>query len=774
MMNGFKQSLDGAWTLYYLPWEEASALPASPSVEAMRKHGAPAVPAQVPCSVELPLMQAGVIADPFTGTNALDTQNYELHHYWFFREFEYGEEPGGEELLFEGIDTLSEIWLNGEKIGETDNMLIPHHMPAAGLRKGKNELFVHIRPVRAEAAGYDYPVGATCGVYNHDSLHIRKGAGMYGWDILPRILSAGLWRSVSLLREPSVRFSQTYLVTDWLEEDTAGYSFFYELETDDLTYKDCYVHIRGRCGDHQFEKRQRLWSKFNFMQGKIENAKLWWPKGRGAQNLYDIEVTLEQGEKILAQSYFRTGLRKVELLRSSSTDEAGSGEFCFKVNNERFFAMGTNWVPLDAIPSRSDARVAECLALAEDIGCNIIRCWGGGWYEDDAFYDLCDEKGLLVWQDFALACAIYPRTKEYAARFEVEVKSVIRRLRQHPCLLLWCGDNESDMCNYWTWRPHHRDPNRNILTREVIPQTLDMEDFARPYLPSSPYIDEECVKSEVPHPPEDHLWGPRDYYKSDFYKNAICHFVSETGYHGCPSPASINQFISPENLWPADNDEWIVHAAAPETDRNSGCAYRIPLMFKQVDVLFRDAAETLAQFALASQISQGEAFKYFIERTRMRKWRMTGIIWWNLIDGWPQFSDAVVDYYYGKKAAYHYIKRSQQPVCLLMSESEADGTIAVYGINDTREEASISYTVRGLWTGFSAVSGKAVLPADASTRLLTITPGGEQELFILEWKKEDGGESGKNHYLHGSPTFDFDAYVKAMQEEELLLTEGFC
>jgi len=371
----------------------------------------------------------------------------------------------------------------------------------------------------------------------------------------------------------------------------------------------------------------------------------------------------------------------------------------------------------------------------------------------------------MVWQDFAMACELVPQDDMFSAAMAEEAAAVIKKYRNHASLVLWAGDNECDQ-SFGGALGMGRDPNSNIITRRVLPGVLKAHDFTRPYLPSSPYTDEEafltggCLS-------EEHLWGPRDYFKGDYYSTSVCHFASETGYHGCPSPASLEKFLAPEHLWPwfdaekgRANDGWLAHAASPELKADAPYAYRIKLMSDQVKTLFGHEPETLEAFSAASQISQAEAKKYFIERFRVSKWRRTGIIWWNLIDGWPQISDAVVDYYLTRKLAYSYIKRSQQPVCLMFDEP-AGGTLTLYAVNDTPRDEKLSFSVTGMFSGtIFAIDMPAEVPADASVPVWSKPCGGEErEFYLIEWQ---GGCAGKNHYMTGLRGMDADAYLKAL------------
>jgi beta-mannosidase len=252
-----------------------------------------------------------------------------------------------------------------------------------------------------------------------------------------------------------------------------------------------------------------------------------------------------------------------------------------------------------------------------------------------------------------------------------------------------------------------------------------------------------------------HLWGPRDYFKSKFYITSLCHFVSEIGYHGCPSPESIRKFISGDKLWPCmGNEEWLLHSTSPVPEAHS-YDYRVELMCKQIAELFTAVPDNLDDFALMSQVVQGEAKKFFIELFRIAKWRRTGILWWNIMDGWPQFSDAVVDYYYNRKLAYYYIRNSQQDVCVMLDEPDSWNQKVVVA-NDTRQDKVINCEITDIDTGEKVFKGEFTAYADKSTVIGEMPyVRNKQRFFTIKWK---GDACGQNHYLDGQPPFDGSAY----------------
>lgn len=720
-------------------------------------------PCTVPGNFELDLQAAGLIDDPFVGMNIAALRQFESTHVWYGRRFSAARTQELDEpwLVFDGIDCFARIFLNGEFLGQTDNMLIEHEFDLRGrLRDGENELMVHLRPAVAEAQNYPYPPGVAGFRQSVESLYVRKAPHMYGWDIMPRAVSAGLWRPVRLDFRPESRIDFTYLETIEANPDRARLKLRYRalLPGADFARDRFEIAVEGVCGDSRFSGQEWMLFEAGTMNILVERPRRWWPRGRGEAALYEVVVRLLKNGVELDRATFRHGIRTVDLRRTSVTDIAGSGEFCFLVNDERVFIHGSNWVPADAYHSRDRERIPTMIGLAEEVGCNMLRCWGGNVYEDDLFYDLCDEKGLLIWQDFAMACAVYPRDEEFAARLAHEATRVVRRLRQHPCVALWAGDNECDHAYLWM---DQGDPNANRLTREVLPGVLRLEDSRRPYLPSSPYLDLIAYERGAQYAPEDHLWGPRDYFKSSYYHNSLCHFASEIGYHGCPSPASIRRFISPHKLWPPeDNDEWILHATSPIPGaRLSEGLYdqRIQLMVNQVREMFGVVPDNLEDFAFASQVVQAEAKKHFVELFRSSKWRRTGILWWNLIDGWPQFSDAVVDYYFQKKMAFGFLQRVQQPLCLILKEP-CNWKQELVACNNSRDAEEVAFT---LWEADHAeplLSSKARVAGDSVTPLGSIPFfAAEKRFYRIEWATQSGAR-GRNHYLAGSPPFDLAVY----------------
>jgi beta-mannosidase len=739
-------------------WELAHRLqPASGPAELHEAFcdGWETLTAQVPGNVELALVEAGKLPDPFVGKNILLLRPYEFHEWWYRRTFPAQPLRPGQRarLIFDGLDCFATVWLNGRKVGESDNALIEHAFEVTECLRagGENTIVVRLASPIQAARNRRFEPSENAIMDEWEAIGVRKPPHCYGWDIMPRVVSAGIWRPVWLeIVEPS-HITSLYFATRHAKSDHAHLRVQWQFVTDRAELEGISLRFTGNCGDSTFTKTVEARFTAGATGIDIGNPKLWWPKGYGEPNLCTVTTELLMDGEVADARTDRVGLRTIELHR---TETAGKeGDFRFIVNGVPILVKGSNWVPADAFHSRDAARYAQLLALADDVGCNMLRCWGGNVYEDHAFFDLCDEKGIMVWQDFAFACSRYPQSLDFLAKVRVEAESVIRKLRNHPSLAVWSGDNEVD----FAYLGDGLDPANNRISREVLARATHRCDPYRPYVPTSPYFSPAAVASgDWDLLPEQHLWGPRDYYKSRPYVESTAHFIGEIGYHGCPNVSSLRRFLSAAALWPwQDNEEWRIHSTDP-TPTPGPMAYRVGLMAKQIAEMFDSVPDNIRDYALASQICQAEAKKFFVEMVRLRKWRRTGVLWWNLVDGWPQFSDAVVDYYLSKKLAYHYLKRVQQPICVMVDEPDAWHVRVVLG-NDSRADAAGCYSVRDADTTEVLAAGDFESPANENKELARIPISrGRQSLWLLEWSV--GDMKGVNHALIGMPPFSLERY----------------
>lgn len=759
-------SLDGEWELSYWPQpEKAVTDPAALSGIEVKT-----IPAKVPGNVELDLLAAGLIDDPMIGANVNKLRAWEGYQWCYTRRFDAPKlEPGQRaELWFGGIDCLADVWVNGKHAGSSADMLIERSFDVTDLieQGGSNTVQVIIRPVVLGAQDHLLGSFSMGNFATEESVYIRKAPHMYGWDIMPRLVSAGLWRGVELRTLNPARFTDVNWVTTHVDTASRNVSLFVDFQTRlpfDQYDKAKVRFTLTRDGKEAYRGEQVLFAHAGRIVVNLEKADLWWPRGYGEPALYEAKGELIGADgQVLDTDVKRIGLRIVQLDLSDIHLPDERGKFCFIVNGEKIFVRGTNWVPLDALHSRDAAQYESAMKLVTDANCNMVRCWGGNVYEDTRFFDLCDENGILVWQDFAMGCSFYPQRADFLDQLREEVTSVVLKLRNHPSLALWAGNNEDDANLFWSrLQPFHLDPNRDQVSRHVIPEVLYEFDPTRPYLPSSPYYSEAVWEkgSLEQYLPENHLWGPRGYYKDKFYTTAPCTFVSEIGYHGCPNRSSIEKMMTKQGVYPWTegrkwNDEWITkstrryEAWGPTMDRNN-------LMLNQVSILFGSVPDDLDDFVFASQSVQAEAMKYFVEMWRSRKFERTGIIWWNVRDGWPIISDAVVDYYGSKKLAYYFLQNVQKNVCLLINDP-VDGAYPLVAVNDTRLPAEGTVTVTDVATGKEVFKGS-----------YNVSPNGRQCVSNLPVMKGQGmlqirydanGESCSNHFLYGEPPYKLKEY----------------
>ncbi|UKS24374.1 hypothetical protein LOZ80_22415 [Paenibacillus sp. HWE-109] len=750
--------LNGQWQLVYFPqdqWpihhpDDLSSLPI------------PAIQAAVPGNVELDLVSSGRLPEPFHGTHINELRPLEHYEWWYSLEFSAPPDMKGlrTEFVFQGVDCFATYWLNGDKLGSSDNMFIEVHLETTHslLFDRPNKLFVRLCSPIVEAMKRSTDTICYGPITNGEQLFVRKAAHSFGWDIMPRAVSAGIWRSVALNVIQDHALTDLYFHTISVEKDfsNAQIGLFFRVATDPKFFYDgLELRITGSSGESKFQISKPVLFNLGTLTISVDNPRLWWPSGYGEAQLYEVTTELLHQGRVLASRTERIGIRQAQLIRTETTTSEAGGEFLFQVNHTPIMCKGSNWVPMDVFHSRDASRYETALQLFCETGCNMIRCWGGNVYEDHAFFDFCDQHGLMVWQDFAMACAVYPQTPEFFEAMRLEASSVVKKLRNHASLVLWCGDNECDEAYQWYGLP---DPSVNGITRKLLPDIIQQYDPHRAYLPSSPYLSPDVIRAgNMNMAPERHLWGPRDYYKSSYYQTSADHFISEIGYHGCPNLSSMRKFIDDEQLWPFDsnNEQWVAHATEVSGSQGPN-ATRIQLMANQIKELFGTIPDSLENFILASQISQEEAKKFFIEMTRLKKWRKTGILWWNMIDGWPQFSDAVVDYYYGAKLAFHYIRRVQQPVCIMVDEP-SNWHVRVAAGNDSREAATGTYRLWDADSQETLLEGRFHVAANENAELGKIPISHSQKrLFLIQWTMD--GITYGNHYLLGFPAFALADY----------------
>ena len=770
-------SLNGEWRLDYFPQPDDGALRELPIKVPMET-----VQATVPGNCELDLVNAGVLPPPELGMNVLKLRPYEGYQWLYTKVFPKPcMKPGQRAMLtFEGIDTLADIFLNGTKIGETSNMLIPHSFNVTGkLKDGENTVQVLIRSVMCEAQYMTIgELGYSMGDSLADAEPFRKAGHMGGWDIFPRAFVSGLWRDVSIEVQDPVRIDQTAWIVRSLDVPRKRADLMVTCRVQMPFRNIGKANIKytvSRNGKVSAEFVNRLETYQNIARFQVPDASPWWPRGMGDATLYDatIEITGDDGE-VWASHTEKIGFRTVKLERDDVYGPDRPGQFLFRINGEPCYVRGSNWVPLDAFHCRDGKFMKPTLEMFADLNCNMVRVWGGGVYEPDEFFDFCDANGLMVWQDFMTGCSAFPQSDEYAKATEIEVRTIVLKYRNRASLVLWSGNNENDEAFKWKLGPLARDPNKDRSSRFTIPNVLYEFDVTRPYLPSSPYESPDVIAGKA-QPSEKHLWGMREYYKVPYYTNSPCWFASEMGYHGMPSRALLEKVMSKDAVYPWKgtpakfeknhlklewNDEWLLRASNPLMRRNNSLVRRNNLMTNQIRIMFGGVDTDLDTFIAQSQTIQAEAMKTFCELFRSRKFtRFNGLVWWNVRDGWPQLSDAVVDYYGGKKPAYYALRSVQQDQLVMLRDDHS-----AWAVNDTLRP------VKGHATYRDKVSGKVLLDLDYevaanSKAHLGTVPFSGQGLIEIEYRVD--GKAYRNHFLYGEPPFKWEEVKEWMKDTVL-------
>jgi len=772
--------LNGQWDLYFGQQDENA--PKSP--DELLKSSFQKIKAEVPGNVEIDLMKEGILPDISVGTNIFSLRKYETYQWWYFRKFDIERIPESERmnLVFEGLDCISNIWVNDVKVGTTDNMFITHKLDITDLLKsGENTIYVQIMSPVIEGRNKEISMFSRAqGSHRWESLFIRKAPHMYGWDIMPRIVSAGIWRDVYLERVAETDFRSVYWVTNSVnvEDKTASALTIWDFRTTIPVLDGMKIHIKisGTSGD-LINQEIPVTSNHGSLNMRLKNVDFWWPRGFGEQPLYQAELSLlDTGGKVICSSVTTLGIRTIHLDRTNITTSENPGRFQFVVNGIPIFVKGTNWVPLDGLHSRDKQHLTKMFDMLTDLNCNMVRCWGGNVYEDTQFYDLCDKNGIMVWQDFSMACARYPQDNSFLEKIRTEATSIVKKFRNHPSLALWAGNNENDeefTKNLDIGMPQY-DPNNEKISRGILKEVVMDNDPFRDYLPSSPYYSPEVLEAGFTKNtmPEVHLWGPRGYYKAPFYTETNAHFVSEIGYHGCPDISSIKKMMESEYVVPDFknriwNDQWLAKATMPmPKEVTNSQLKRNDLMVNQVEALFGVCPDSFEDFVFASQATQGEAKKFFIDFWRSGKPNKMGILWWNLKDGWPILSDAIVDYYYNKKIAYDYIKSAQNNLQAIVCESRGKVHDVVI-VNDTRKEENGELVIKNIDTGKELYRTSFKCPPNGRIIAGQLNTSDKQGIWIIEWSSS-AGEKFKSHYLNGKAPFQLADYKRWFEKSGYL------
>lgn len=651
----------------------------------------------VPVDVHTALLARGVIPDPYVGRNVEDCQWIEDREWWFRHDlppWPAAGEADRDYLTFDGLDTCATVFLDGEALTSHANMHLPLELDVTGRLTGDggHRLAVRFDPVRAAAAGKSIP-GQWGNYFADERVAVRKAQAQYSWDHCPRLVNVGMWQPVWLRRFSAARMRPAHVRI--LRADARNAVVDVEVNIEQWAGQQAVVTTRLDGHGHTETVSAPIRDGSAVLTHVVPNPSLWWPAGHGGQPLYDLTISLSVDGVESDHSRTRVGLRTVRLDREPSPEEPGSERFTFVVNGTPVFAKGANWVPADILNTRTTSeRYRRLLSLLVRANGNMVRVWGGGQYEPDSFYDICDELGLLVWQDFMLACGRYPDDDEdFVRNVEAEAAHQVTRLRSHPCLALWCGSNEIDILEDKArgLTPGAPYPGYHLV-HDVIHAVVTDLDPDTAWWPSSPFGGDDHNSQEAG---DRHNWitwhgaparrkfgtplarsadrriGPLTPGDVSFHhlERDRCRFLSEFGVHAVPLASTMRRYLPDDEL--QFGSEMLRFR-----DRN-GRVGRLDLLMQAHTGL----PSTFTEYVTNSMWCQAEGLRRAIEVARARMWTCSGTLIWQWNDCWPGITWSVLDVLDRPKAGYYAVRRAFAPV--LLAAVEDAGMVGLSLVNDT-------------------------------------------------------------------------------------------
>lgn len=731
-----KLDLNGKWKLLHSDGERGRPEYAlNDQIDASRYFDA-----TVPGAVHLDMMAAGLIADPVKGLNSLSARWIEECIWAYRREFEFSENEEGRPvwLVFETLDLNAKIYVNGEVVGSHENAFVPCRLEVGRfLRAGTNTLVVIIESgIIGAGDKQSQGLGSKDAYHYGQNLHkqhwLRKPAFEFGWDWAARLGNVGVSGDVWLEWSEQSVCAATVVPLVQVHDDLRSATLTLRATADNTSATAQTVRVDAAIAELDWTADE----SFTVAPGvqtlelvrELRGFELWWPVGTGEAKLYDLSTSLQVDGQRIQYSDKRLGFRLIKMNQDPHPD---GGNYCvMEVNHRRVFLKGANWVPADMIIARIDeARYRMLIDRALEANFNFIRVWGGGLYESDTFYDLCDEQGLLVWQDCAFACKKYPLNDEALYRnAHEEMRYQIKRLANHPSLAVWCGNNEMEWGN-WDWGfdqgviyPDH------AFFHLVIPRLLQTEDPTRFYQPSSPFSP-DGASPNLDDRGDQHNWTVSlehsDYRK---FRDMECRLINEGGYLGPTSLPGMRECFPAEQTPKIGNFAWYHHDNSvdswhPESLPDSG---------------FRDhmghdiRALSLEAYTYLGGLLHGEALATFSDNFRRRQFDSAAACFWMFNDCWPATrSWTIVDYGLRRTPAFWVVKRAFASVRLVVTHEA--GQYHVYGVNDQSE------AVAGLLRyGYCAFAGSydnqpeqnVVLNGNRSQRLASFADRGDPEQLV--------------------------------------------
>jgi len=653
-------------------------------------------PATIPGCVHTDLLNNKLIPDPFFGTNEKNLQWIGENDWDYNISFNLPEETLKKkniELVFEGLDTYADVYLNDSLILSADNMFRTWRVNCKDLLKDRNILAVHFNNVfKINLPKWKEAPLRLMAFSNNDqadtmvALYSRKAQFHYGWDWGPRFVTCGIWRSVYIEAWDEFKINNVQIIQKNVSKVNAGINSFVNISADKNEHANIKVLVDG---NEVIQKYVDLIPGINKIDVDfvLNKPKLWWTNGLGSHYLYSFKYLVSAGNRLCDSKEYKIGIRSLEVVRQK--DSLGIS-FYVKLNGIPVFIKGASYIPQDNFQNRvTNQRYEYMVKSAADVHMNMLRVWGGGIYENDEFYNLCDQYGILVWQEFMFACAMYPADSLFINSVKHEIVDNVTRLRNHSCLALYCGNNENEISwQQWGWKDlysiNDREKYENNLHKlfyQEIPEALYETDSTRYYHHSSPSAGFNGVS---PTEGDIHYWGVwhgKDPF-DNFNKN-IARFMSEYGFQSYPEINTIKKYALPEDL--QLHSEVMLSHQRCMADNRKDKEYGNRLIQTYMERQYKQPKD-YESYVYVSQVLQAEGVKIAIEAHRRNMPFCMGTLFWQIDDCWPVASWSSIDYYGNWKALHYYLQKEYGT--FLISPLMGGNNLNFYIISDSIENVN--------------------------------------------------------------------------------------
>lgn len=726
-------------------------------------------PAIVPGVVQTDLMANGIIEDPFFRLNERGVQWVDKEDWIYETTFNLSKDLYNKrniQILFNGLDTYADVFLNDKQIITANNMFRRWTADIKDILKEENNtlrVYFH-SPIKIDIPKWDalpFPYMAgndqseNGGVFDKKlSTVARKSGYHYGWDWGPRLVTSGIWRPVIIKAWDDAQIENIQVIQEKVSAKEAKLKTIIEVISD-TEYKDAVINVIDSDSKKVFGKTQAHLKKgLNkiSLDFTIKKPKLWWSHGLGEAHLYNFRTSLTLNNKEIDVQHTQIGIRSIELVNK---DDQFGKSFYFKLNGVPVFMKGANIAPSDNfLPRVTKARYEKLVLDAVDANMNMLCVWGGGIYEDDYFYDLCDKYGILVWQDFMFACTVYPAKGELLENIRLEAIDNIRRLRNHPSIAIWCGNNEvEDAWFGWGWKRIYGEKypqavdiiwhQIDTLFHKILPAIVAEHGSGITYTPTSPYSRYGQLGND--HEGNRHFWSVWHQRKpiSDYNKERA-RFFSEYGFQSFPEFESVKRYAPKESDWSITSEVMMAHQRGGEHANKLIESYLLNEYYTPKD---------FQSFLYIGQLLQGDAIKTAIEAHRRDMGYCMGTLFWQLNDCWPVASWSSRDYYGRWKAQQYFVKKAYGDI--LVSPIAKESQLNVYVVSDRLKDTKGVLTVKVINLNgdiITSINKQVNIKANSSNNVFvqnldTLLKGTPKDEVFIKTDFKSGDQLFSNDYV---------------------------